>query len=86
MLQTLPQDNQKVRTLLGGNLYAYELPPPASNSDTDIGSTDSSIAIITASVSTTTNSTAIPTTAGKECIGLSEIQRGLSTSKTFYNY
>jgi hypothetical protein len=26
--QTLPQDGQKVRTLLGGTLYAYELPPP----------------------------------------------------------
>ncbi|CAI9715032.1 ubiquitin carboxyl-terminal hydrolase 32-like [Octopus vulgaris] len=85
IVKTLPQDNQKVRTLLGGSLYAYELPPPASNSDTDIGSTDSSIAIITASVSTTTNSTAIPTTAGKECIGLSEIQRGLSTRRSPYH-
>lgn len=28
VLQTLPQDNQKIRTLLGGTLYAYELPPP----------------------------------------------------------
>ena len=26
-MQTLPQDSQKVRTLLGGVLYAYELPP-----------------------------------------------------------
>ncbi|KAJ8312078.1 hypothetical protein KUTeg_009451 [Tegillarca granosa] len=27
IVKTLPQDNQKVRTLLGGILYAYELPP-----------------------------------------------------------
>ena len=26
-MQTLPQDNQKIRTLMGGSLYAYELPP-----------------------------------------------------------
>ena len=26
-MQTLPQDNQKVRNLLGGSLYAYQLPP-----------------------------------------------------------
>ena len=25
--QTLPQDNQKIRSLMGGSLYAYELPP-----------------------------------------------------------
>ncbi|XP_071178506.1 ubiquitin carboxyl-terminal hydrolase 32-like [Mytilus edulis] len=28
IVKTLPQDGQKVRTLLGGTLYAYELPPP----------------------------------------------------------
>ena len=28
-LQSFPQDLQKVKTLLGGNLYAYEMPPMA---------------------------------------------------------
>ncbi|XP_060064706.1 ubiquitin carboxyl-terminal hydrolase 32-like [Ylistrum balloti] len=28
LVKTLPKDDQKVRTLLGGVLYAYELPPP----------------------------------------------------------
>lgn len=27
LLQTLPHDNHKIRNLLGGSLYAYELPP-----------------------------------------------------------
>ena len=27
VLQSLPQDSQKIRSLLGGSLYAYELPP-----------------------------------------------------------
>ncbi|KAL3857432.1 hypothetical protein ACJMK2_012103, partial [Sinanodonta woodiana] len=29
IVKTLPQDNQKIRTLMGGVLYAYELPPPS---------------------------------------------------------
>ncbi|XP_021349870.1 ubiquitin carboxyl-terminal hydrolase 32-like isoform X2 [Mizuhopecten yessoensis] len=28
LVKTLPKDDQKLRTLLGGVLYAYELPPP----------------------------------------------------------
>ncbi|XP_070572719.1 ubiquitin carboxyl-terminal hydrolase 32-like isoform X2 [Ptychodera flava] len=28
MIKSLPSDNQKVRTALGGYLYAYEIPPP----------------------------------------------------------
>ena len=27
VLQSFPQDNAKIKTLLGGSLYAYELPP-----------------------------------------------------------
>lgn len=27
VIQALPQDNHKVKTLIGGVLYAYELPP-----------------------------------------------------------
>ena len=27
LLQSLPDDNQKIKTPLGGALYAYELPP-----------------------------------------------------------
>ena len=59
-LQTLPHDNQKVRNLSGGSLYAYELPPmeniePMTAEDEKTGK--------------------------KSAIGLSEIQRGISTSK-----
>jgi len=58
--QTLPHDNQKVRNLSGGSLYAYELPPmeniePMTAEDEKTGK--------------------------KSAIGLSEIQRGISTSK-----
>ena len=56
--QTLPHDNQKVRNLLGGSLYAYELPPVED------------IEPITAEEETLEK---------KSNIGLSEIQRGISS-------
>jgi hypothetical protein len=56
----LPHDNQKVRNLLGGSLYAYELPPVED------------IEPITADEETSEK---------KSNIGLSEIQRGISSMK-----
>lgn len=87
LVKNLPTDNQKVRTLLGGSLYAYELPPPAGNSDSEAVSSTEGTAIISAlSTTVTTTSTAvIATPSTKECIGLSEIQRGLSTRRSPYH-
>ncbi|XP_041349176.1 ubiquitin carboxyl-terminal hydrolase 32-like [Gigantopelta aegis] len=63
IVKTLPQDNQKIRTLLGGTLYAYELPPTPEIKSLSAEEEHSS-------------------RVSKESIGLSEIQRGLTSKRS----
>lgn len=60
VVKTLPHDTQKVRNMLGGSLYAYELPPVEQ------------IEPLTVEEETQDR---------KSKIGLSEIQRGISSKK-----
>ncbi|XP_071094049.1 ubiquitin carboxyl-terminal hydrolase 32-like isoform X1 [Haliotis cracherodii] len=72
IVKTLPQDNQKIRTLLGGTLYAYELPPTP---EIEPLSAEEELALSKSTNTTTTISIT------KESIGLSEIQRGLTSKR-----